>query len=547
MCPLLCTRRLEWAGIGAIGSTAAETPSLTLMLLPRKRRPPPAYEAWLVHPAVRCSMNLPKHGIALDGATAWVTAPAPGMPHPGHDMQLIIIANSTGWGAYCSAQAVTALARGLGAVGCTMTAPAPTHMSWAAPQGAPEFKPPKKLQAMRLPHAPQPDDVRTPLPPAASRQQRRTPASQDTVREVAAAITAGSPPPLRWHAASILYTDGSCLNTEAGQRIGAAVMRPAHTDGTPRRWAVDPCGAGPTNTINRAELAAILCALQVAEQENTELPTPGTIATDSACSLYQIRQQLTTPKNLMLSKHRELLLAITGVIQLLVIKGRRVHLIKVRAHTGVLGNEAADELAKLTALGQVPVDITCHVMQCMQVHAGCAPYHDLYWPALLPSGTNPAPVYLSNLTDALRAAATPGNATGGANIGVYAQLWATTATHMDGAASNHMWTATGVTHAERRSTFQARCGVLYNAKIAARMRQPYAPRPTPATARGLCPLCGAPDSIGHILGGCSHSAMHALYIQRHDQACRLVVKALRMGQLGGYCKHCRHPHTPRHH
>jgi ribonuclease HI len=344
---------------------------------------------------------------------------------------------------------------------------------------------------------------------------------------MAAAICAGTPPPLRWNAANIYYMDGSCLDTEAGQRIGAAVVRPAGPNGGPQQWAVDPCGAGPTNTINRAELAAILRALQAAEQDT---PAPGrvTIATDSACSLFQIRQQLSTPKTLLLSKHRELLREIARVIEVLATRGQDIHLIKVKAHTGVLGNEAADQLAKQTAQGQVPNGVACK-----HVHEGRTPYQDLYWPATPPNALSPTPGYLGNLTDALHKAVLPGNATGGANIGIYAQLWATTATHMEGAASNHMWTATGVTHAARRATLQARFGVLYNAKIAARMHLPYAPCPTPATARGLCPLCGAEDSIGHILGGCSHPNMHALYIQRHDQACRLVVKAMRAGKQGG--------------
>jgi hypothetical protein len=195
----------------------------------------------------------------------------------------------------------------------------------------------------------------------------------------------------------------------------------------------------------------------------------------------------------------------------------------------VLGNEAADELAKLTAQGQVPTGVTC-----MQVHAGSAPYHDLFWPAMAPDAAHPAPQYLRNLNEAVKQVAMPGNATGGANKGIYVQLWAATARHAQAEASNHMWTATSVTHGARRATLQARFGVLYNAKIAARMNQPYLPCPTPATAAGMCPLCRAPDSIGHILGGCGHPSMRALYIQRHDQACRILVKAIRRGRLGGY-------------
>jgi hypothetical protein len=113
---------------------------------------------------------------------------------------------------------------------------------------------------------------------------------------------------------------------------------------------------------------------------------------------------------------------------------------------------------------------------------------------------------------------------------VYTQLWHTTTGRMDGPISNHMWQSTRVSHAARRMTLQARFGTLYNALIALRMNRPYMLCNTTA---GKCSLCGGEDSIGHMLGGCSHPTMHAIYIARHDEAVRIIAKAMRKGNFGG--------------
>ena len=49
-----------------------------------------------------------------------------------------------------------------------------------------------------------------------------------------------------------------------------------------------------------------------------------------------------------------------------------------------------------------------------------------------------------------------------------------------------------------------------------------------------CPLCGEPDSIGHILGGCSHKEVTKVYISRHDVAARFVMKLIQKGGLGSF-------------
>jgi len=51
-----------------------------------------------------------------------------------------------------------------------------------------------------------------------------------------------------------------------------------------------------------------------------------------------------------------------------------------------------------------------------------------------------------------------------------------------------------------------------------------------------CPLCKDSDSIGHILGGCTHKEVKKVYIARHDQAMRLVMKEVHRGGMGSfYC------------
>ena len=79
------------------------------------------------------------------------------------------------------------------------------------------------------------------------------------------------------------YTDGSCIG-KAENFIGAGVYCPQ----TKAECYVDSGGVGLTNTINRAELTGIVAVL-------TNKYT-NKIATDSACSLSQIRNSYSSLK-----------------------------------------------------------------------------------------------------------------------------------------------------------------------------------------------------------------------------------------------------------
>ena len=44
-----------------------------------------------------------------------------------------------------------------------------------------------------------------------------------------------------------------------------------------------------------------------------------------------------------------------------------------------------------------------------------------------------------------------------------------------------------------------------------------------------CPLCCLTDSGSHILGGCRHKDMVKSYIERHNEAGRLILKVIVIG------------------
>jgi len=91
-----------------------------------------------------------------------------------------------------------------------------------------------------------------------------------------------------------------------------------------------------TNTINRAELTGIAAA-------STNKYTK--IATDSACSLSQIRKQLLFPEMQRDHIQSNLLEQIASMIYA---SPELICFYKVKAHSGIAGNECADAIAKQT-------------------------------------------------------------------------------------------------------------------------------------------------------------------------------------------------------
>ena len=111
------------------------------------------------------------------------------------------------------------------------------------------------------------------------------------------------------------------------QILGGGIFTPTTDTGYSDTITINPGGSGPTLTINRAELAAVLVA--VAQKGHTE------IATDSASSLFQNRKQLLNPMAVLHHLHRELLKDIVNLIH----SPSTVTFYKLISHSGIIGKQ----------------------------------------------------------------------------------------------------------------------------------------------------------------------------------------------------------------
>ena len=69
-----------------------------------------------------------------------------------------------------------------------------------------------------------------------------------------------------------------------------------------------------------------------------------------------------------------------------------------------------------------------------------------------------------------------------------------------------------------------RTGTLYNQKHAVLFK---------LSTNQTCPLCPQVDSALHILSGCQHTQIRNMITERHNIACRMILKAIsKTGSLG---------------
>ena len=129
------------------------------------------------------------------------------------------------------------------------------------------------------------------------------------------------------------YTDGS----EQGTSLTGAVYQ----ESSNRRESFALSGHdSQLHTALRAELAGVYCGVRTAPSDDCRLPRY--ILTDSQTSIFLISKAIHRPEALRTHKHKHLL---HRIAQTLLAQDTPVHILKVRAHTGVRGNEIVDGLA----------------------------------------------------------------------------------------------------------------------------------------------------------------------------------------------------------
>ena len=141
----------------------------------------------------------------------------------------------------------------------------------------------------------------------------------------------------------MIYTNGSYKKDN--HRAGAGVY--SSKDEADVRIKIRPSKPGPINTINRAELAALLYALR-RWQDSTDM----TIVTDSQSSMQGINAQLRDPNDHKYHVHKHMLKANADMILDRAELGRHTSILKVKSHTAIDGNDWADILANQAADGK---------------------------------------------------------------------------------------------------------------------------------------------------------------------------------------------------
>ena len=181
-----------------------------------------------------------------------------------------------------------------------------------------------------------------------------------------------------------IYTDGSVVDTGT-PGIGAAVHVPDTADSIGNTIRVDcllesdPPYSQNVNTIARAELSAIRVALTTAADHTaaTTADQSTHIATDSLASMYAIQKMISRPQDLQEHRHLHILQEITSAIAS---SRGTVHIWKVKSHTGIIGNELADQAAVATAHGEPIPEEETHHTHTVAFNTPSNHRLHLYWP-----------------------------------------------------------------------------------------------------------------------------------------------------------------------
>ena len=199
-------------------------------------------------------------------------------------------------------------------------------------------------------------------------------------------------------------------------------------------------------------------------------------------------------------------------------QGHPVHLMKVAAHSGIVGNEHADELAKLAGDGG---EEERNVETCPA--SADTPMHDMFWPMYeeVTEDGRAQTRHVQGLGKHLKRKVHQEQRLGFAKRdGIYFQAWQAIIPCAH-ASSNGFMSSSKLPAGARKLVLQARCGTLYTGSFRYKCKLAASP---------ACLLCGEPDGGHHSLSGCSH--MKEMYIKRHNEAGGIVYRTLAKGGLG---------------
>jgi ribonuclease HI len=366
------------------------------------------------------------------------------------------------------------------------------------------YKPPDKVQQ---------------APPEASLTHAALPAFTPEMEGQFREELAGSRPhrALKYDWKGYVYTDGSGAKAahEEGPGIGAGIYVPSSTGDLEAgiRIGVDACDEhGPNNTAYRAELVGILAALTQGH---------GCIMTDCLNAIHSVRNAVMDPESLTYHRHAHLL---RMIVEAASAHPTRVTLIKLKGHSGIPGNEYADDIAGLVADGTEPPDLVLEGIQSNN-------RDQQYWPKQqewreddsTESGYKEHWWTLPNLDASLTQAVHEPMHMGQADTKTdYYKYMQAALPHIAADCAGTWQTMVGVTSGMKSIRAQYLTGQLLTAKNLFRYGKVKSAR---------CPLCKAcTDSGHHAVSGCKH--MQKAVQERHNGLVRIIAKAVAAGDMG---------------
>ena len=223
------------------------------------------------------------------------------------------------------------------------------------------------------------------------------------------------------------------------------------------------------------------------------------------------------PQRMTEHRHRQLLRDITAIIAS---RSLPTHIIKVKSHIGIIGNEIADTIATDVAKG--------HTTPQMEVDEPSNNRKDEYWIHLVKgnaqyhSSKHP-PNPLPDLNKHLKQQCHQRHRLGTANQNtIYFSAVTQMNPKLNAQASRKFMTMQSVSERERTNAIKLLSGNLYTNKLAKRFGH---------TTTDRCPLCKQPDGGSHLAGGCPK--LTESYLARHHSAGMYILDAIRAGTKGG--------------
>ena len=450
--PSMCTadsyRALEWA----IASAYPSEPT-RLLLLCHSPNNAACINKLMLHPLVYRLASAPPGSMPVSthvGFTQHMQCTWPSTNSS--QMALVLIANAAGLGSLSIAwEQVQQAIRHCGLDVC--------QTSRAVPRVGPLPRPVSVLKSAKT-HQPSP---------------REATCSPDPDCAVLELIIAK--PAKRWAGVPAVYTDGSKRDSSLSFAWTSPVMS------LEKQYTV-PGPASCHRTVLQAELMAIHAAIHAEELQGVQA-----IMTDSLNFIYLVAAHIACPESLRYHKHSQL---ITEISLKLLTWPSPISLIKVRSHSNVSGNHAADSLAAAAHTDATPSYPFCLTQPrgraWVQVPFGDT-YSDAYdlGPHLVKCARSAYAEFCMNehnmsKTKALKQICKAvANSPGGLHV----------------QASTAFWNHKGLSDWDISLTLQARFWSLHTGAFLAKWH---------AVESEVCSLCGlTSDTVPHRLGGCTSS------------------------------------------